>query len=138
MNDFMKLKSTYLRDTTLFPIEKTSISSPTIETKKQIHDSSEQQIALAKIDDLEKKLTQHFHNKIKLQPDLTRQLVSFQANKPRPTYRWYKYKEAFSASLIEMLLSKYGITSGKRCHIGSDLIIDLLLFQPTHHQSPAF
>ncbi len=56
---------------------------------------------------------QHFHSKIKLQPSLTRQLVSFQANKPRPSYRWYKYKEAFSASLIEYLLSKYGITSGK-------------------------
>jgi len=109
----MKLRSTYLRDNTLFPIEKTSISSLTINTKKQIHNSTEQQTALAEIDALEKKLTQHFHNKIKLQPDLTRQLVSFQANKPRPTYRWYKYKEAFSASLIEMLLSKYGITSGR-------------------------
>ncbi len=27
-------------------------------------------------------------------------------------YRWYKYKEAFSASLIEYLLNKYGITAG--------------------------
>ncbi len=44
---------------------------------------------------------------------MTRQLVSFQANKPRPSYRWFKYKEAFSASLIEYLLSKYGIASGK-------------------------
>lgn len=72
-----------------------------------------QQIALDKIETLDSKLMRHFHNKIKLQPELTRQLVSFQANKPRPTYRWYKYKEAFSASLIELLLSKYGITSGK-------------------------
>ena len=109
----MKLKSTYLRDTTLFPLERTSINSLKINIKNQIHNSAEQQTALAEIDDLEKKLTQHFHNKIKLQPGLTRQLVSFQANKPRPTYRWYKYKEAFSASLIEMLLSKYGITSGR-------------------------
>jgi len=109
----MKLKSTYLRDITLFPLEKTSLSSLNINIKNQIHASTEQQIALAEIDALEKKMTQHFHNKIKLQPDLTRQLVSFQANKPRPTYRWYKYKEAFSASLIEMLLSKYGITSGR-------------------------
>ena len=109
----MKLKPTYLRDNPLFPLEKTSISSLNINIKKQIHNSTEQQTALAEIDALEKKWAQHFHNKIKLQPDLTRQLVSFQANKPRPTYRWYKYKEAFSASLIEMLLSKYGITSGR-------------------------
>jgi len=109
----MKLRSTYLRDNTLFPLERTSINSLKINIKNQIHNSTEQQTTLAEIDALEKKLTQHFHNKIKLQPDLTRQLVSFQANKPRPTYRWYKYKEAFSASLIEMLLSKYGITSGR-------------------------
>ena len=75
--------------------------------------SIEQQTALTEIETLDNKLMQRFHNKIKLQPELTRQLVSFQANKPRPTYRWYKYKEAFSASLIELLLSKYGITSGK-------------------------
>jgi len=109
----MKLRSTDLRDNTLFPLEKTSINSLRINLKNQVHNSTEQQTTLAEINTLEKKLTQHFHNKIKLQPALTRQLVSFQANKPRPTYRWYKYKEAFSASLIEMLLSKYGITSGR-------------------------
>jgi DNA modification methylase len=75
--------------------------------------SIEQQTALAQIESLDCKLAKHFHNKIKLQPALTRQLVSFQANKPRPVYRWYKYKEAFSASLVEILLSKYGITSGR-------------------------
>jgi DNA modification methylase len=109
----MKLRSTYLRDNTLFPLERTSINSLKINLKNQTHNSSEQHTTLAEIDALENKLTQHFHNKIKLQPALTRQLVSFQANKPRPTYRWYKYKESFSASLIEMLLSKYGITSGR-------------------------
>jgi DNA modification methylase len=40
-------------------------------------------------------------------------LVSFQANKTRPVYRWYKYKEAFSASLVELLFQKYGVTQGK-------------------------
>ncbi|MBM4141039.1 MAG: site-specific DNA-methyltransferase [Nitrospira sp.] len=75
--------------------------------------SVEQQTALAEIDGFDNKLAKYFHNKIKVQPALTRQLVSFQANKPRPVYRWYKYKEAFSASLVEILLSKYGITSGR-------------------------
>jgi hypothetical protein len=39
-------------------------------------------------------------------------VVSFQANKNRPVYRWYKYKEAFSACLVEHLLQKYGISEG--------------------------
>lgn len=42
-----------------------------------------------------------------IDPRLTRQLVSFQANKGLPGYRWFKYKEAFSASLVEHLLSTY-------------------------------
>lgn len=76
-------------------------------------DYAEQQEALNKIEALDLKLSRHFHKKLKIQPILTRQLVSFQANKPRPTYRWYKFKEAFSASLVEYLFSKYKITSGK-------------------------
>jgi hypothetical protein len=40
-------------------------------------------------------------------------LVSFQANKNRPVYRWYKYKEGFSASLVEHFFQKYQITDGK-------------------------
>jgi DNA modification methylase len=39
----------------------------------------------------------------------SRSLVSFQANKQRPAYRWYKFKEAFSASLIEFLIEKANI-----------------------------
>jgi DNA modification methylase len=40
-------------------------------------------------------------------------LVSFQGNKTRPIYRWYKYKEAFSATLVEFLLQRYGIHPGR-------------------------
>jgi DNA modification methylase len=43
---------------------------------------------------------------------LTRSLVSFQANKSRAVYRWFKYKEAFSAGLIEHLLHKYQLAKG--------------------------
>jgi DNA modification methylase len=39
-------------------------------------------------------------------------LVSFQANKSRAAYRWYKFKEAFSATLVEYLLTKYRVTRG--------------------------
>jgi DNA modification methylase len=44
---------------------------------------------------------------------LTRSLVSFQANKTRPVYRWYKFKEAFSASLVEYLFEQKGVTKGR-------------------------
>jgi DNA modification methylase len=72
-----------------------------------------QHSVLADIERLDQKLQQHFEGKFVVQPSLTRQLVSFQANKTRPVYRWYKYKEAFSASLVEHLFQKYGITTGK-------------------------
>ncbi len=44
--------------------------------------------------------------------NLSRQLVSFQANKQRPIYRWYKYKEGFSAELIGYLFDKYPFKKG--------------------------
>lgn len=70
-------------------------------------------MALGQIDHLDQQLLQHFRNKFVVQPALTRPLVSFQANKTRSAYRWYKYKEAFSASLVEHLFHKYGIAQGR-------------------------
>jgi DNA modification methylase len=74
--------------------------------------ASKYSTALSEIERLDEHLSQHFKGKILVQPSLTRPLVSFQANKNRPVYRWYKYKEAFSASLVEHLLQKYGISKG--------------------------
>jgi hypothetical protein len=68
---------------------------------------------LGEITNLDRQLYQRFQNKFLVHPSLTRLIVSFQANKTRPIYRWYKYKEAFSASLIEYLLQQYKITQGK-------------------------
>jgi len=68
--------------------------------------------AMAEIEHLNKRLSEHFDDKFVVQTSLTRPLVSFQANKARPFYRWYKFKEAFSASLVEHLLQKYGISTG--------------------------
>ncbi|NJD52720.1 MAG: site-specific DNA-methyltransferase [Candidatus Methanoperedens sp.] len=67
----------------------------------------------SEIENLDFKLSQHFSTKFVVQRSLTRQLVSFQANKTMASYRWYKYKEAFSAPLVEYLLNRYGIVSGK-------------------------
>jgi hypothetical protein len=38
--------------------------------------------------------------------ELSRQLVSFQANKTTPFFRWFKYKEGFSRPLIDYVISK--------------------------------
>lgn len=68
--------------------------------------------SLVEINQLDQSLRAYFNGKLLVQPTLTRSLVSFQANKLRPVYRWYKYKEAFSASLIEYLLEKHKIYAG--------------------------
>ena len=68
---------------------------------------------LSQIESLDRDLYSRFEHKFVLRANLSRSLVSFQANKARAVYRWYKYKEAFSAPLIEHLFHEYGITSGK-------------------------
>jgi DNA modification methylase len=45
---------------------------------------------------------------------LSRKIVSFQANKTVPFYRWYKYKEGFSAYLVEYYLRRHGIDVTKK------------------------
>ena len=65
------------------------------------------------ISEQDSRLLDHFRDKFVVHPKLNRQLVSFQANKDRPAFRWFKFKEAFSASLVELLLQKYSIKSGR-------------------------
>jgi DNA modification methylase len=71
-----------------------------------------QQEALSEINALDCQLEQRFKGRLRQDASLSRALVSFQANKARPVYRWYKYKEAFSAALVEHLLSRYQVTRG--------------------------
>jgi DNA modification methylase len=68
--------------------------------------------ALKAIDELNTEFEHRYRAKLSIDRSLTRSLVSFQANKNRAIYRWFKYKEAFSAGLVEHLLSKYGICGG--------------------------
>ncbi|WP_315863335.1 site-specific DNA-methyltransferase [Thermosynechococcus sp. QS41] len=68
---------------------------------------------LSTIRHLDKQLHDRFRNRFDIDPTLSRFLVSFQGNKTRPSYRWYKFKEAFSASLVEHLFHKYGINAGR-------------------------
>jgi DNA modification methylase len=57
-------------------------------------------------------LEERFSNKLVVNPRLNRQLVSFQANKNKPGYRWFKYKEGFSEPLIQYLLDEMGMETG--------------------------
>lgn len=66
--------------------------------------------SLTEIDDLDQALHQRFRTKIVIDAALNRSLVSFQANKQLLGYRWYKFKEAFSAPFVEYILDKYQIT----------------------------
>jgi DNA modification methylase len=68
--------------------------------------------ALAHIEKFNLEAETRWADKLCVDNTLTRALVSFQANKGRAVYRWFKYKEAFSAGLIEHLLSKYRISKG--------------------------
>lgn len=70
-------------------------------------------ILLGQIEEYDNALTDHFSGTLFIDDALTRKLVSFQANKTRTHYRWYKYKEAFSADLVEYLFNKYNLTTGK-------------------------
>jgi DNA modification methylase len=44
--------------------------------------------------------------------EFNRQLVSFQANKTEVLHSWVKYREGFSAALVEILTRKFGIGPG--------------------------
>lgn len=67
---------------------------------------------LAYISSLDEELFKYFQDAIIVDNNLNRKMVSFQANKGRASYRWYKYKEAFSANLVEYLLLKYNVPKG--------------------------
>jgi DNA modification methylase len=57
-------------------------------------------------------LNTHFSHCLGVEPLFTRQLVSFQVSKNEPVYRWFKYKEAFSAALVQQLLQRDELVSG--------------------------
>lgn len=61
---------------------------------------------------LDREPLRHFNAVLEVNDELDRTLVSFQANKKEPSYRWYKYKEAFSSRLVKYLISKYRVKEG--------------------------
>ena len=61
---------------------------------------------------LDGELFARFRDRVTVDTELTRGLVSFQGNKTRAFYRWFKYKEAFSAPLVQRMLERYHVTGG--------------------------
>lgn len=63
---------------------------------------------------LDTELAAVFKSKFSTPPFLSRKTVSFQGNKGKSAYGWYKYKEAFSVGLVEYFLGNYkGGVAGK-------------------------
>ena len=58
------------------------------------------------------KLFDQYKDIIETDYTLNRTLVSFQANKKEPFYRWFKYKEGFSKKLIDYYIGKYHPSKG--------------------------
>ncbi|MBN3189499.1 MULTISPECIES: restriction endonuclease [Pectobacterium] len=57
-------------------------------------------------------LYEKYKKKLEVNPDLDRKIVSFQANKIEPIFRWFHYREGFSKQLIEYILKNINIPSG--------------------------
>jgi DNA modification methylase len=90
---------------------------------------------LEKIHENDIKLLDKYAKVMGVDVALNRRMVSFQANKSMPFYRWYKYKEGFSANLVNYYINKRGIGpaemildpfagSGATLFAASDLGID--------------
>lgn len=69
-------------------------------------------IATASRVDAREALFKAYSSRIAVDPRLDRSLVSFQANKDQPIYRWFKYKEGFSSRLVQHLIRGVEQASG--------------------------
>jgi hypothetical protein len=63
------------------------------------------------------KLEKSYSERMELNTDLTRALVSFQANKSEPIFRWFKYREGFSRDLVRYCLDHADVKAG-------DIVLD--------------
>ena len=52
-----------------------------------------------------RELEHRYADRLKVNSQLTREIVSFQANKKEPFYRWLKFKEGFSSRLVQHCLN---------------------------------
>ncbi|MCL2380302.1 MAG: hypothetical protein FWC64_01770 [Treponema sp.] len=64
---------------------------------------------LDQIERLDSSLKNEYESYMHIDHMLNRKIVSFQGNKDIPFYRWYKYKEGFSAQLVDYHIRRHGI-----------------------------
>lgn len=69
--------------------------------------------SIQEIKQAEQRLHARFADRLTVNYDLDRTLVSFQANKKQNGHRWCKYKEGFSADLVKYVLSELHLISGR-------------------------
>src|SRR5438128_11573198 len=67
---------------------------------------------LARIKAADDEIEDRFRDKMRVNSDLNRTLVSFQANKAEVGHRWCKYREGFSAELVRYVIEKMKLTRG--------------------------
>jgi DNA modification methylase len=84
-----------------------------IELEEEIGAIKSPSLSLNRVAAADADLKAHFSHCLGVEPLFTRQLVSFQVSKTEPVYRWFKYKEAFSAALVQQLLKKDDLAPGK-------------------------
>lgn len=58
------------------------------------------------------KLEKKYERKLVVNPDLDRRIVSFQASKSEPIFRWFHYREGFSKQLVEYVLDSLNAPVG--------------------------
>ena len=69
---------------------------------------------LEQIEYLDLRLKNEYIPYMHIDNTLNRRIVSFQGNKDVPFYRWYKYKEGFSAHLVDYYINRYGVNKIKK------------------------
>jgi DNA modification methylase len=79
-----------------------------------LNPSIEDDILINKIARLDFALEKAYKPFMRVDHTLNRKIVSFQANKTIPFYRWYKYKEGFSAHLVEYYIRRHGFVAVKK------------------------
>jgi len=68
---------------------------------------------LEAIKEADERLHAKYRDKLQVNYDLDRTMVSFQANKNKNGHRWHKYKEGFSSDLVHYILKKLSLSAGR-------------------------
>jgi DNA modification methylase len=69
---------------------------------------------LEQIELLDSILKSKYESNMRVDYTLNRKFVSFQGNKEVPFFRWYKYKEGFSAHLVDYYIRRHGVNTTKK------------------------